>query len=143
MDTFAKRLVLVRLKMGWHNADLASRQYGLPKESYRDWEKGKFIPRTLIEICWKISQRTGVDFGWLYGGDAMRGERPSEEALKWLRVDPGQVGGEGLNVHCAPMSDRPMFSGRPPENRPKGRPQSGSHGPGLSRPARVPRPGSR
>lgn len=74
--TFAARLALVRHEMGWHNADAASREYGLPKESYRDWEKGKYVPRDRLEICWKISSRTGCDCGWLYGGDEMTGRLP-------------------------------------------------------------------
>lgn len=146
VDTFAKRLVLVRLKMGWHTADPAAREYGLPKESYRWWEKGKSVPRDLIDICWKISQRTGVDFGWLYGGEAMAGEQPSSEALKWLRgSDQNEAGKKerGIKAGYGEMNDRPMFAGRPAENRPLGRPRTGSTGPGPGRPARVPRPGMR
>jgi hypothetical protein len=89
VDTFAARLALIRHTMGWYNVELAARECGVPKESWRHWEKGRSTPRPnlLFVTVRKISKRTGIDFGWIYGGDTMIGETPSDEALGWLGVD--------------------------------------------------------
>jgi transcriptional regulator with XRE-family HTH domain len=130
--TFGTRLLLVRREMGWHNADAAAREYGLPKESYRYWEKDLSVPRHMIESCLRISARTGVDFGWLFGGPTMAG-RTAEEVIK----DSYSVTCELHTVAVQPMEDT-----RPPDNRPIGRPRSGRKpqtGPSPVRPALIPR----
>ncbi len=52
--------------MGWTNVKVAAQQCGLPVESWRSWEHGR-IPRDYVTVCTRISQRTGVDLGWLAG----------------------------------------------------------------------------
>ena len=63
-DTFAARLALVRLRMGW-NVKEAAREVGEPAASWRLWEMGGAIPRRQVEIAKKISTRTGCDYLWL------------------------------------------------------------------------------
>lgn len=63
---FAARLALVRNKMGW-NAKEAALACGLPAQSWRNWEAGK-RPHDYIEVCQKITDRTGVSTEWLVLG---------------------------------------------------------------------------
>lgn len=135
-DTFGKRLVLLRTSMGWHNAALAANAYGIPLETYRWYEKGKGVPRDLMEKCLKISRVTGADFGWLYGGEAMAGMTPEQVLLAE----------EGVTRPLPLLTDWLTDLGRPPDNRPKRGPQPRTGGPhpggantGPGRPALIPR----
>jgi hypothetical protein len=65
--TFAARLALVRLRMGW-NVKEAAREVGEPAASWRLWEMEGSIPRRQVEVAKKISTRTGCDYLWLLLG---------------------------------------------------------------------------
>ncbi|MDG4792192.1 hypothetical protein O7626_41045 [Micromonospora sp. WMMD1102] len=66
-STFAARLALVRLRMGW-NVKEAARECGLPAATWRLWEMEGTLPRRHIEVAKQIANRTGCDYLWLLVG---------------------------------------------------------------------------
>jgi DNA-binding XRE family transcriptional regulator len=141
-DTFARRLLLVRKEMnrgeggGWRNASEAGKQLGIATETYRFYEDGKGMPRHAIELCVKISRRTGVDFGWLYGGDTMTGRTPFD-----VETEDAALNGYYGHVAVWPvLHDDVTDHSRPTPaaSRPPGRPRT-STGPASGRPSRLPR----
>jgi len=65
-STFGARLALIRHACGW-NIKEAALACGLPVQSWRNWENDQRMPHDLVKVCTAISQRTGVDIGWLAG----------------------------------------------------------------------------
>ena len=67
-DTFAARLAGIRHRMGW-NVKEAAAECELPHTSWRDWEINDRAPRNQVDVCRRISRRTGVDLAWLLLGE--------------------------------------------------------------------------
>lgn len=162
-ETFGARLAMVRHRMGWYNIDMAARECGQPKESWRSYEKDLYLPKphSMIQICKAIAEATarlkppGVDFGWLYGGHTMAGKAPSPEALEWLGLQDstnadyaiGDVRSHTPNSGWLLPDERPTERSRPKDGRPVGRPRgmnnkaaSRPSSPTPPRPTRLPRP---
>lgn len=77
-SSLGARLALLRQAMGWGNVKEAAVACGVPVESWRTWERDNVTPRNLPEIAWRISQATGVDYGWLLDPRTRERLRPLE-----------------------------------------------------------------
>lgn len=137
--TFGARLALVRQHMGWGNVDRAAEECGIRPNSWRNWERDNRRPMRYDETCALIAARTGCDRYWLMTGERRRGDgdvvtdRSGSRPVRNVRLRHLVVWG----------MDAPTSSGRPLTQPPSGRPRTGDVGPGMVRPARVPRHGAR
>ncbi|HEX5996274.1 MAG TPA: helix-turn-helix domain-containing protein [Jiangellales bacterium] len=103
-STFAARLALVRMRMGW-NMKEAARECGLNAQTWRLWEIDGITPRDQVKVAKQISSRTGCDYLWLL-----------------LDPDRGE-GGEGLNARYDPLAERVIATIGSPTNRTGSRPK--------------------
>ncbi len=69
-SAFGARLAMLRQHKGWGNVTEAAQACGLPKESWRNWERDNREPRNYVQVCRLISQVTGVNLMWLMTGQA-------------------------------------------------------------------------
>lgn len=84
VDTFAARLVLVRMHCGYLTIKDAAARCGVNYGSWSNWERG-IEPARMLEVVDKIAAGLGVDRNWLlFGGPLTKAEenrarwRPSE-----------------------------------------------------------------
>lgn len=68
-DTFAARLVLVRVHKGM-TIDEAATATGLNRQSWSNWEKG-MVPRDQLDVVQIISEKLDIDREWLLWGGAL------------------------------------------------------------------------
>jgi transcriptional regulator with XRE-family HTH domain len=132
--TFSARLALVRHDMGW-NIKEAAVECDVRPQSWRGWEIERRLPHDIRQVCRKIATRTGVDYHWLLDGADEHREQPSNadtlrNPQRAVRLRQMAVWGMGSALGSA----------RPIDTRPSGRPWMGDSGPGMVRPARLPRP---
>jgi hypothetical protein len=136
-DTFGARLALIRQKMEWGNVKEAALACGLPTESWRTWERDGVLPRDLVKVAARITERTGVDYGWLLAGQRMAGvNRPTGPNNQRGDDHPAaSVRKTGLTKR----STRTAYPDRvgPPDNRPSGHPKLPVLPPTVDRPVRV------
>jgi len=93
--TFAARLALVRMRMGW-NVKEAARECGQAPATWRMWEIDGILPRHHVQVAKQISDRSGCDYLWLLlgpdrgeGGGTLRFARdPLAERLVAVATDP-------------------------------------------------------
>ena len=120
--TFAARLALVRMRMGW-NMKEAARECGLNAQTWRLWEIDGITPRDQVKVAKQISTRTGCDYLWLLlgpdrgdgGGGVNEHYRPlSERVIARVGEDRARANGRVLNV-----STQPGSSGQPRRRRPR------------------------
>lgn len=64
---FGARLALLRWQMRW-NMKEAALACGLPPQNWRQWELMISMPRNLVEVATRISDRTKCDLYWLLTG---------------------------------------------------------------------------
>ena len=72
--SIGKRLAEVRATQNLNQVDFAE-QLGVPRSSYKNYERGAFDPPTSLVV--QICERYGVDANWLLFGT----RRPSEDEL--------------------------------------------------------------
>jgi transcriptional regulator with XRE-family HTH domain len=125
-DTFAARLMLVRMHAGNLTIQDAADRVGLVAQSWSNWEKG-MTPRDKSDIARDIADEFGVDLPWLlYGGPL------TPEVSK--RRDRHGRNGESVRTTAYLSSARRPHDHRPNDHRPNG------HAPGTTRPEGAPRP---
>lgn len=146
-DTFGRRLMLARDHAGNLSIRDAADLCGIGRGAWTNWERGA-RPIDMLEIVEVISEKLGIDRDWLlWGGPLAKPEaasragmgrrlrRPTEEygasAVRTRARSPHVPAGVGPTA----TPDRPT----PSRHRPGGRNEGASTGPGLTRPAILPR----
>lgn len=94
IDTFAARLMLVRMHAGYLTINEAAERCGLNYGSWSNWERGK-QPRDLLGVVQAISENLGVDRDWLMWGGPLanprRGLSRATREYRALTVSPAQA----------------------------------------------------
>lgn len=113
-DTFASRLVMVRMHHGYLTIEQAAAKCGVNYGSWSNWERG-MNPRDILGVAQKISDGLGIDYEWLLFGSQRRA--------------PGARGDHSFTYGGVPIS-------RPPASRPPAR-MSNTGPRGSRRPRRL------
>lgn len=132
-DTFAIRLMLVRVHAGDLTQMQAAERTGLNYGSWSNWENGR-QPRDKADVVQVISETFGIDRDWLMYGGALAPE-PRRHArggdlvgrAKGLSFRPGDVTARSVQVRTVTGG----HNRRPRDGRPAGRPDE------FTRPARL------
>src|SRR5690554_5144407 len=119
-SSLGARLALLRQAMGWGNVKEAAVACGVPVESWRTWERDNVTPRNLPEIAWRISQATGVDYGWLLDPRTTKRHEPLEpRVVRRGRQASASASAAGRNSYSAASAGR--AAAPPPSPAPAGR----------------------
>jgi len=146
-DTFAGRLMLVRLHAGGLTIQEAAERCGLTNQSWSNWEKG-MKPRDLLDVVNAISDGLEIDRDWLlFGGPLAPPEAAGRRQLKRrAKRDTAQYGPGVIRASAnrstvaqpgpfAHVPDRPTAG----THRPTHRRERATTGPNIVRPAVLPR----
>lgn len=124
-DTFAVRLMLVRVHAGYLTIEQAAERSGLNYGSWSNWERGR-KPRDMDDVVDAISETFGIDPDWLMWGGALTAPERRRRRLP---------AGDGRNtLRYASMPERMRRNVRP-----TGRNQD-NRAPSSRRPRIMPRP---
>lgn len=97
LDTFAARLAVIRIAMGWSGVEEAAEACGINRETWRGWEKDGRMPRDLAATARRIEEHTGYDATWVAMGGPLR-------SRCFMRVVPAYLGQLEL-AETAPRAD--------------------------------------
>lgn len=124
-DSFAARLMLIRMHAGHLSIRDAAEKCALGRGAWTNWEKGA-LPGDIIGVATVIADKLGVDRDWLLFGGSLAKDSPRS-----TQRAAGQV-----NERSAPISRSATALNTP--RRPAHRP---STSPGQRRPVGVRSPG--
>lgn len=134
-DTFALRLMAVRMHAGGLTIQDAAAKAGVTNQSWSNWERG-MVPRDKADIVRAIADTFGIDRTWLMWGGAL-----APEPRRRARGGPITTRPKGLSfrhpsgdsdITCRSVGVRePATRRRPADHRPPGRPDE------FSRPVRL------
>jgi len=147
-DTFASRLMLVRVHAGYITIKDAAEKCDLNYGSWSNWERGS-RPQELVEVVEAISTSLGIDRDWLLFGGPLTAPPPVRRRDRHGRLGSGTTveygvrivrSSEPASIGCYP-SPIQVTTSRPtsPEHRPGGRNDRSGSAPGLPRPSILPR----